>query len=249
MRRRGVDRPKRVDLEQANYQTLIAQASQTIREKADKLLAAILLQTPCFGQEITVNIDWDYPLAYAENDIEFAAPLRHLEELEFVKLKDAGREYIATLKAKGIEAVESRKLLPPLTVFLSSTCLDLADLRAERAAFLDGQECTVRISEDPDRFNVDPTGDAMKTCLRNVETSDVVICILDRRYGGVTNAGPYPELSATHAEFRHAKGRDPQIPTCVFFREKAMADYYLLANDPATETLWVEPQNAEGRKQ
>ena len=131
----------------------------------------------------------------------------------------------------------------------SSTCLDLADLRAELAAFLDGQGCTVRISEDPDRFSVDPTGDAMKTCLRNVETCDFVVCILDRRYGGVTNAGPYPELSATHAEFRHAKGRDPQIPTCVFLRQRARDDYELLANDPETPTRWVEPEDPDRRKQ
>jgi hypothetical protein len=73
----------------------------------------------------------------------------------------------------------------PLSVFISSTCYDLADARASLRETLERCGWVVRVSDSPDSaFYVDPLDDSIESCLRNVEASDAVVCILDRRYGG-----------------------------------------------------------------
>ncbi len=125
-----------------------------------------------------------------------------------------------------------RKSDLPLEVFISSTCYDLTDLRSELAASLKESGCIVRLSEDPmSGFNVDPSGDSIETCLRNVEASDVVICILDRRIGS-----PLPErfdkMSATECEVRHARTLNPQKPVFYFVRNAALADFQQRKSKP-----------------
>src|SRR2546423_8616086 len=95
-----------------------------------------------------------------------------------------------------------------IQVFISSTCRDLADLRGELRSFLETEGFLVRISEDVESgFYVDPVGDTIQSCLKNVEQSDIVVAVLDTRYGWVTPAGHarMGGLSATHAELRHAR--------------------------------------------
>jgi hypothetical protein len=93
-----------------------------------------------------------------------------------------------------------------LDVFISSTCYDLVDLRFELKAYLEQNGCTVRLSEDPTSpFSIDPTADSIASCLANVEASDVVACVLDRRYGGVLDRGDYADKSATEAEVLFAR--------------------------------------------
>jgi len=98
----------------------------------------------------------------------------------------------------------------PLNVFLSSTCYDLVDLRSELAALLRKQGFVVRMSEDPQSgFHIDPAGDSIDSCLANVAASDVVICVLDRRYGPTMDHSGLQSVSATEIEVRYARGLDP----------------------------------------
>src|SRR5690242_2805361 len=91
-------------------------------------------------------------------------------------------------------------------VFISSTCYDLADLRRELRAFLEQNGFTVAVSDDPrSAFYVEPTQDSISSCLLNVETSDAVVLVIDRRYGGLIKDGPHAGRSATHAELQHAR--------------------------------------------
>lgn len=129
-------------------------------------------------------------------------------------------------------------------MFISSTCYDLIDLRAELADFLDGKGYIPKVSDDPYRMDVEPTEDSIQTCLRNVEAADVVICILDGRYG--PPLPPNGEVSATHAEIRHARKLD--IPIYIFARDKALSDYDQLRHNPSAMTLWVEKHDDGQRK-
>jgi len=130
----------------------------------------------------------------------------------------------------------------PLSAFISSTCYDLADLRAELAEHLTRDGFIVKRSEDPgSAFFVDPTDDSIESCLRNVEASDVVICIIDRRYGGILKHGPNAGLSATHVEVRHA--RTHKKPVFFFVREPAARDFDALRVDPNAPTRWTEPDD------
>jgi hypothetical protein len=69
-----------------------------------------------------------------------------------------------------------------ITVFVSSTCYDLPDLRPELGRFLTENGFLVKLSEDPtSAFVVEPEDHSISSCLNNVEASDVVVCIIDRR--------------------------------------------------------------------
>jgi hypothetical protein len=128
----------------------------------------------------------------------------------------------------------------PLEVFISSTCYDLIDLRSELAAYLKDNGCIVRMSEDPlSGFNVDPSGDSIESCLRNLEASDVVICILDRRYGRALG-GRFGEISATECEVRHARNLNPPKPVLYFVRNAAESDYQQHKSNADFVPKWVE---------
>ena len=133
-------------------------------------------------------------------------------------------------------------------VFISSSCRDLADLRAELAESLSRDRFIVRISEDPkSAFHVDPTDDAISTCLRNVAASDAVLCILDRRYGSLLQGAGRTGLSATHLEVRHARSLPEPKPVFVFVREPALREYEQLLLNRDYPTKWVEPEDRDAR--
>jgi hypothetical protein len=71
----------------------------------------------------------------------------------------------------------------PIGVFLSSTCYDLVDFRAELAAYPQANGFRTVLSDDPrSAFYIDPADDSIASCLNNVEAADVVVCVIDRRY-------------------------------------------------------------------
>lgn len=134
-----------------------------------------------------------------------------------------------------------------LRVFVSSTCYDLLDLRAELRSFLEDNAFSVSLSEDPNSpFVVDPTDNSIASCLNNVESSDVVVCIVDRRYGGLLTLRDFGGLSASHAEVR--KARELTRPVFFFIRDRAWLEYQQLQGDTSYDTKWVEPRNPDARR-
>jgi hypothetical protein len=134
-----------------------------------------------------------------------------------------------------------------IDVFISSTCYDLADLRAVLAHHLRDDGMEVRVSEDPDSaFYVEPTDNSIGSCLLNVEASRLIICIIDRRYGGVLKTGAYAGKSATHAEVLHA--RNLNKPIFFFVREASWNEFQFLRDNPASESRWVEKDSPEQRR-
>lgn len=83
----------------------------------------------------------------------------------------------------------------------------------------------VRMSEDYEsEFAVNGKVDSVTSCLLNVETADVLVCILDRRYGPpLPPAHAYAGISATHAEIVHAQARGKRVFT--FVRERSYVDH------------------------
>lgn len=233
-----------VRLQASNLEEILAQCPQTPKEKADKLLLAIQRNTEFFGQNVAFQMESDYSLAYAKNSTEYLALTSYLVQRKFIdQVHDIPKGYLLKITVDGCEAIESRFLSPAITVFISSTCYDLIDLRAELADFLEPKGFIVKVSDDPYRMDVEPTEDSIQTCLRNVETADVVICIIDGRYG--PPLPPEKKMSATHAEIRHARERE--IPTYIFARDKALSDYDQLRKDENATTLRVEKNDPEQR--
>lgn len=131
----------------------------------------------------------------------------------------------------------------PIDVFISSTCYDLADLCAELASFLKERGLIVRVSEDPESaFYIEPRGDSIVSCLKNVEESRAVIAIIDRRYGPTLRDGTaYAGMSATKTEIGYAQRIGK--PVFFFIREAAHIEYDRLKRDEKFDAKWVEPTN------
>ena len=134
-----------------------------------------------------------------------------------------------------------------LKVFISSTCHDLRDLRSELRQFLESNGMSVSLSEDPQSpFIVDPLENSIDSCLNNLSTSDVVVCIIDRRYGGVIKTGEYRELSATHAEIQRARAQN--VPVFFFIRNYAWQDFEQIRKNADYSPNWVEKDTSKKAK-
>ena len=226
----------------------IVRLPTSIRERAHTLLTALVKRSKFFGDLVELN-DHDYPLAYAKHAEELQQFLSYLEELAYIRpdehqTLDQGPCYRVT--AAGYEAQAGSALLSPLTVFISSTCYDLKDCRAELARHLEELGCHVLASDDPLRFEVSPTEDSIQSCLLNVANADVVLCIVDQRYGAPLPSGEYSGVSATHAEVRHAKKLGK--PLYFFIRQEAFTEWAILKRAPETKTKWVETHDDSQRK-
>src|SRR5262245_39291377 len=67
-----------------------------------------------------------------------------------------------------------------VSVFVSSTCYDLVDLRPELGQMLAANGFVVLVSEDvSSAIYVDSTDYSIASCLKNVEASNVLVCIDD----------------------------------------------------------------------
>lgn len=215
--------------------------------KTTALMLNLVQRQKHFGEWMRLSWDTLTGLAFGANDVEGRAILECLVEDGLVReqsVTNASTTVVVT--SSGIRAHESGKLGLPATVFISSTCYDLIDLRYELAAELESRGSVVKLSEDPQRFAVDPNANSIQTCIANLESSDVVVCIIDRRYGGILG-GDFGELSATHFEVNHAQRMDPPKPMFFFMRERAWMDYGLLKGNPSAETQWVEPKNSTAK--
>ena len=112
-----------------------------------------------------------------------------------------------------------------MKVFISSTCYDLLDLRAELLADLRDLGVEVLLSDHKDSDFVvpsDPAVNSIEACLVNVRDSDVMIMILSQRYG--SNLGPpFGKVSATHAEYIEA--RKLEKPIYFYVRDRLDGDF------------------------
>jgi hypothetical protein len=128
-----------------------------------------------------------------------------------------------------------------IDVFVSSTCWDLTDVRAELRRHLEDNAFIVRLSDDYDSpFKVDANQDSIRSCLNNVAHADVVVCIIDRRYGPLLPFGEFQGKSATHAEVLHAESPALRKPVFTFIRDRAFQDYTQLRRDPNYDAKWVD---------
>lgn len=109
-----------------------------------------------------------------------------------------------------------------MTIFISSTCYDLIDVRAELENEL--RQCGLDpvLSDRPTSdFNTPGTLDSIETCLSNVRSADALVLILNQRYGAVLE--DFGKISATHLEYEEAVKIDK--PIFVYVRDRLEADY------------------------
>jgi len=108
-------------------------------------------------------------------------------------------------------------------IFISSTCYDLIDLRAELQKFVEGMGLSPSLSDAPDSdFDLDGLKDSITTCLVNVRSSDAMVCVFSRRYGpSLKNCG-FEDVSATHREILEAHKHG--VPVFLYVRDRLAAE-------------------------
>jgi hypothetical protein len=114
------------------------------------------------------------------------------------------------------------------TVFVSSTCYDLKQVRADLKEFFEFTYGFNAILSEFDSFPIDTNIGPIENCLHNVDAyADFFILIIGKRYGYITDKGK----SITNLEYLHAKSKN--IPLFVFV-DKELHSYW---------TAWKENKN------
>jgi hypothetical protein len=96
-----------------------------------------------------------------------------------------------------------------LKIFVSSTCYDLSQIRADLSDFILNLGYQPILSEYSS-FPIDPNTDTINNCIENVKSADILILIIGSRYGSITSNGK----SITNTEYLYA--RQLGIPIYVF---------------------------------
>ncbi len=131
-----------------------------------------------------------------------------------------------------------------MKVFLSSTCYDLIDLRAEVVNHLREQGISVMASDDMQSdFQVHHGVNSIETCLVNVRDCDYFVIVLDQRYGPLLGSFGYEDVSATHLEYKEAVRAGK--PIHFFVRDRLEADYKFRQRNRGQQTRlpWVKEQH------
>lgn len=130
------------------------------------------------------------------------------------------------------------------TVFLGSTCYDLIDLRAELEYELNNMSLQPILSDQPaSEFTIVPDASSIESCLVNVRKSDIFIIILSQRYGPSLAKAGYPDVSATHLEYREAIKANK--PIFMYIRDRLEADYTIWKNSQGNppKLPWVQEKD------
>lgn len=115
------------------------------------------------------------------------------------------------------------------TVFVSSTCFDLGQVRSDIRDLIQTFGLEPILSEY-DSFPVSPDTDTISNCLRNVrEKADIFVLIIGGRYGFQTENGK----SITNLEYLEAKKKG--IPIYVFVNSSVMNILPIWKNNPEAD--------------
>lgn len=116
------------------------------------------------------------------------------------------------------------------TVFISSTCNDLSQIREDLKEFLENNYSFNTLLSEFDSFPIEPCIGTFDNCLNNVDKfADIFILIVGTRYGYVTEQGK----SITNLEYLHAKAKN--IPIFVFISKKIYDNLPIWENNPDSD--------------
>jgi hypothetical protein len=115
------------------------------------------------------------------------------------------------------------------SVFVSSTCYDLSQVRADLKRFLEGMGLDPVLSEMP-VFPVSPQIGPVENCLRAVrERADIFVLIVGARYGTQGKSGK----SITNMEYLEAKGKG--VPVYIFVLKQVLSMLPIWKTNPLAD--------------
>lgn len=111
-----------------------------------------------------------------------------------------------------------------ISIFLSSTCYDLTDIRSILVNDLQQYGYNVIASDfSKSGFLVIPGLNSIEQCLKNIELCDIFVLILDKRYG--PEIPGYRMKSATHLEYEKAIIENK--PVLTYVRNEFLSDHLI----------------------
>lgn len=117
----------------------------------------------------------------------------------------------------------------PPSVYVSSTCYDLAQVRQDLRLFLESMGMIPVLSEF-NSFPVDPNLDAISNCLAGVkDKADILVLIVGGRYGSQNKNGK----SITNMEYLEAKAKG--IPRYVFVQKSLLTALDIWRKNPSSD--------------
>lgn len=123
--------------------------------------------------------------------------------------------------------MDNIKSLRTPAVFVSSTCLDLKQIREDIKRFIEDDLKYHAILSEYDSFPLNPNQNTLENCLRNVkEQADIFVLIIGCRYGSVTKSGK----SVTQLEYLTA--RSSGIPIYAFVSNETMSILPIWRSNP-----------------
>ena len=117
-----------------------------------------------------------------------------------------------------------------MKIFLSSTCYDLTDLRAVLEDYLEKLGHQILLSDRSD-FPVDPNQHRHDVCVENAAKSELIIVIIDRRFGALYSGDN--SISVTWAEARAALAAE--VNMIVFVRRAVFTERRTWKKNPSLE--------------
>jgi len=126
-----------------------------------------------------------------------------------------------------------------MKIFISSTCYDLIDIRAEINSLLKKTGLNPIMSDQTNSdFNIKTNTNSIETCLVNLRNSDLVVIILSKRYGPKLGKVGFEDISATHLEYKEALKENK--PILFYVRDRLEADFNLYRKTKdASKLNWV----------
>lgn len=116
------------------------------------------------------------------------------------------------------------------TIFVSSTCYDLKQIRASLKAVIEEELGLEAMLSEYSSFPLDPSLGTVENCLRAVqESADILILIVGSRYGYVNETGK----SVTNLEYLKAKEKG--IPIYVFVEKKIISNMPIWKTNPTAD--------------
>lgn len=130
-------------------------------------------------------------------------------------------------------------------VFVSSTCYDLIDLRAELELHLKDLGLDPVLSESfTSDFEVLPSVNSIEGCLHNVRNCDIYIIIISSRYGPTLKKAGFQDVSATHLEYEEAVAKGK--PIYMYARNRFEVEYSIFQKKNDTSLLrFVQKENCK----
>ena len=128
-------------------------------------------------------------------------------------------------------------------VFISSTCFELLDIRAELEVLLKENGLIPILSDSiTSEFGIQTGTNSIETCLVNVRECDIFLIVLSQRYGSSLQKAGFEDVSATHLEYKEAVKL--KKPIFMYVRDRLDSDFSTYRKTGKADGLnWVKEKD------